>query len=62
MLYRGPFPAPFYRALHRLVHAEYRLNKIWRRRQWGRLPWGLYEALRWARARLGLEPYLRRAA
>lgn len=59
MLYRGPFPAPFYRALHRLVHAEHRLAKWWRGRQWNRLPHAFYEAIRWTRARLSLRPYLR---
>jgi anaerobic magnesium-protoporphyrin IX monomethyl ester cyclase len=30
MMYAGPFPTPFYRALHGRVHAEFRLRKAWR--------------------------------
>jgi anaerobic magnesium-protoporphyrin IX monomethyl ester cyclase len=29
MLYRGPFPAGFYRILHRRVHHEFRLRRAW---------------------------------
>ncbi len=57
MLYAGPFPADFYRALHQLVHAEYRLTKWWRRREWRRLPWALLEAGRWLQARWRLAGY-----
>jgi anaerobic magnesium-protoporphyrin IX monomethyl ester cyclase len=28
MMYRGPFPTRFYRRLHRLVHAEFRLRRL----------------------------------
>ena len=28
MMYRGPFPTRFYRRLHRVVHAEFRLRKL----------------------------------
>jgi anaerobic magnesium-protoporphyrin IX monomethyl ester cyclase len=27
MLYQGPFPQPFYRTLHRVVHAEFRMRR-----------------------------------
>lgn len=30
LLYRGPFPPEFYRVLHRVVHAEFRLRQAWR--------------------------------
>lgn len=62
MLYRGPFPAPFYRTLHRLVHAEHRLAKWRRRRDWRALPRAVYEGLRWVGSRVRLEAYRRRAA
>ncbi len=29
MLYRGPFPQPFYRTLHRVVHSEFRMRRAW---------------------------------
>ena len=29
LLYRGPFPPEFYRVLHRMVHAEFRMRKAW---------------------------------
>jgi radical SAM superfamily enzyme YgiQ (UPF0313 family) len=29
MLYHGPFPREFYRVLHRVVHAEFRMRKAW---------------------------------
>lgn len=29
MLYHGPFPQEFYRVLHRVVHAEFRLRRAW---------------------------------
>jgi len=62
MLYHGPFPAPFYRALHRLIHAEHRLMRWLNRREWRRLPRAVYEGWRWLGARLQLEAYRRRAA
>jgi anaerobic magnesium-protoporphyrin IX monomethyl ester cyclase len=30
MLYHGPFPTPFYRQLHRVVHHEFRARRHWR--------------------------------
>jgi radical SAM superfamily enzyme YgiQ (UPF0313 family) len=62
MLYHGPYPAAFYRRLHRLVHAEYRLAKLWRRRLWRQWPRALAEAARWLGARLRLELILRQRA
>lgn len=74
LLYRGPFPAPFYRALHRLVHAEHRLAKWWpasthgrastheRAKRWARWPWLALELAHWLRSRLALMVYLRRVA
>ncbi|MGQ0603689.1 MAG: B12-binding domain-containing radical SAM protein, partial [Anaerolineales bacterium] len=62
MLYRGPFPAEFYRRLHRFIHAEYRLTKFLRRGQWRELPRALYETARWAQMRVGLMPYLQQGA
>ncbi|MDW8327378.1 MAG: radical SAM protein [Anaerolineales bacterium] len=74
MLYRGPFPTPFYRALHRLVHAEHRLAK-WRRgtaceraathkhlKRWGRRPHLALELVHWLCSRLALMFYMRRIA
>ncbi|MCS6910092.1 MAG: B12-binding domain-containing radical SAM protein [Anaerolineales bacterium] len=74
LLYRGPFPTPFYRALHRLVHAEHRLAK-WRRgtaheraatrecvKRWGRWPHLALELVHWLRSRLVLMVYMRRIA
>ena len=29
MLYQGPFPQPFYRTLHRVVHREFRMRRAW---------------------------------
>jgi len=29
LLYHGPFPQEFYRVLHRVVHAEFRMRKAW---------------------------------
>jgi radical SAM superfamily enzyme YgiQ (UPF0313 family) len=29
LLYRGPFPQEFYRVLHSVVHAEFRMRKAW---------------------------------
>jgi radical SAM superfamily enzyme YgiQ (UPF0313 family) len=46
MLYRGPFPTAFYRALHRLVHREFRIDT------WGRgggTPWRRRAAVAWYR-------------
>jgi radical SAM superfamily enzyme YgiQ (UPF0313 family) len=60
LLYRGPFPAPFYRALHRLVHAEYRLAKWRRTGRWGRWPRMALEMAQWLRSRLTLMKYLGR--
>ena len=37
MLYHGPYPQEFYRILHARVHHEFRLRKIWRKRDWGKL-------------------------
>jgi len=62
MLYHGPFPAEFYRLLHRFIHAEHRLHKIMRRGRWREWPRALYEALRWAQMRVGLMPYVLRGA
>jgi radical SAM superfamily enzyme YgiQ (UPF0313 family) len=59
MLYHGPFPADFYRRLHRFIHAEYRLHKFVRRGGWRELPRALYEAVRWLQSRARLIPYLR---
>jgi len=30
MLYQGPFPQAYYRVLHRVVHAEFRMRRAWR--------------------------------
>jgi anaerobic magnesium-protoporphyrin IX monomethyl ester cyclase len=64
MLYRGPFSTPFYRALHRLVHREFRIDawgraarSSWRRRAavaWYRL--GL-PAARWRLERAARRPH-----
>jgi anaerobic magnesium-protoporphyrin IX monomethyl ester cyclase len=62
MLYRGPFPAEFYRLLHRFIHAEYRLHKIVKRGHWRELPRAAYEAVRWVQMWAGLRPYLQRIA
>jgi hypothetical protein len=62
MLYHGPFPAEFYRLLHRFIHAEHRLHKIMRRGRWRERPRALYEALRWAQMRVGLMAYVLRGA
>jgi anaerobic magnesium-protoporphyrin IX monomethyl ester cyclase len=35
MMYGGPFPTAFYRRLHRLVHAEFRLRRLGAARGWG---------------------------
>ncbi len=45
MLYRGPYPQSFYRTLHRVVHAEYRLQKMLHQRDWRRLHRAPIEAL-----------------
>jgi len=58
LLYRGPFPPDFYRVLHRFIHAEYRLNKIVRRRQWARLSRAAVEGVRWVESRLRLQTHL----
>jgi hypothetical protein len=29
MLYHGPFPTPFYRWLHRVLHREFRAQRAW---------------------------------
>jgi radical SAM superfamily enzyme YgiQ (UPF0313 family) len=58
MLYRGPYPAGFYRRLHRLVHAEHRLLKWTRGRQWPRWPWMLHEVAQWIHSRIWLAFYL----
>ncbi len=60
LLYRGPFPAPFYRTLHRLIHAEHRLAKWRRTRRWERWPWMLLETSHWLRARLALMTFVAR--
>ncbi|MBL8046450.1 MAG: radical SAM protein, partial [Anaerolineales bacterium] len=62
MLYRGPFPAKFYRLLHRLVHAEYRLHKWWHKRQWRKTPNAFLEITRFFQASLALRSYIRRNA
>jgi anaerobic magnesium-protoporphyrin IX monomethyl ester cyclase len=51
MVYAGPFPTDFYRALHRVVHQEHRLHRHRGWRRWAaaaRLPWA-----RWRLQRLG---------
>lgn len=60
MLYRGPFPAKFYRLLHRLVHAEYRLHKWWHKRQWRKVPNALLEVARFFQASFTLQQYVKR--
>jgi anaerobic magnesium-protoporphyrin IX monomethyl ester cyclase len=35
MMYAGPFPTAFYRRLHRLVHAEFRLRRLSETSKWG---------------------------
>jgi anaerobic magnesium-protoporphyrin IX monomethyl ester cyclase len=68
MLYRGPFPTEFYRALHRALHKEFRLRRLWRRR--GRLrhsPALLYYTLtlpleRWRVSRAARRPHAASAA
>jgi radical SAM superfamily enzyme YgiQ (UPF0313 family) len=63
MLYRGPFTTEFYRALHRALHKEFRLRRLWRRP--GRLrhsPALAYYALtlpleRWRVARAARRPH-----
>ena len=34
MLYRGPYPTEFYRALHGRVHHEFRLRRAWHQHDW----------------------------
>lgn len=60
MLYRGPFPAEFYRLLHRLVHAEYRLHKWWHKRQWRKLPHALLEVVRLVQTSFALRSFVKR--
>jgi len=37
MLFNGPFPTPFYRQLHTVIHKDYRSRKTWRRLLAGKL-------------------------
>jgi radical SAM superfamily enzyme YgiQ (UPF0313 family) len=53
MMYRGPFTTRFYRALHRVVHAEFRLRRL-ASRPWGRRPLRSAAALVWTAATLPL--------
>jgi len=39
MMYSGPFPTRFYRRLHRLVHAEFRLRRLRAARRPGLRGW-----------------------
>ncbi|HLA43894.1 MAG TPA: radical SAM protein, partial [Aggregatilineales bacterium] len=40
MLYSGPYPTPFYRHLHTVVHKDYRSRRTWERLKTGKLkPW-----------------------
>lgn len=39
MMYSGPFPTAFYRRLHRLVHAEFRLRRLRQTRPRGLRQW-----------------------
>jgi anaerobic magnesium-protoporphyrin IX monomethyl ester cyclase len=42
MMYRGPFPTRFYRRLHRLVHAEFRLRRLPPARKRGLRQWAAW--------------------
>ena len=56
LMYEGPFPARFYRHLHRVVHKEFRLQRLRRRRPLSPRLWAarLYHALTlpWEEGRL----------
>ncbi len=61
MLFDGPFPTEFYRALHERVHVEYRLRKARWAAQDGRYP-GAGQAARLVRDGLRLPVHKRRVA
>lgn len=59
MMFSGTYEKSFYKLLHHFIHAEYRLHKIVKNREWKnflRLPVLL---LRFVRLRLKLAPYLK---
>lgn len=59
MMFSGTYDKSFYKILHQFVHAEYRLNKIIKNREWKnflRLPLLLF---RFVYLRLKLNPFLR---
>jgi len=58
MMFSGSFGRHFYRILHRLVHAEYRMNKIIRERKWKKLPNLFLHFLRFILLRVQLRKYL----
>ena len=59
MMFGGSFPKSFYKLLHRFVHAEYRMKKIIKRREWKKFPNFLINAFRYFNLRLKLIGYLK---
>lgn len=59
MMFSGSFPKSFYKLLYRFVHAEYRVYKIIKRKEWKRLPNFLINVIRYFDLKLKIMGYLR---
>ncbi|MEO8399866.1 MAG: radical SAM protein, partial [Ignavibacteriaceae bacterium] len=59
MMFSGSYPKSFYKLLHRFVHAEYRLNKIIKRKEWRKFPQLLLNLFKYLTLKLKLSSYLK---
>lgn len=56
-MFSGTYDKIFYKILHRFVHAEYRMYRIVKQRQWKKIPRAIYHFLRFCFFKIRLIPY-----
>jgi radical SAM superfamily enzyme YgiQ (UPF0313 family) len=59
LMFRGSYERSFYKLLHRFVHAEYRMVKIFKERKFGRLSHFIYYLFKFIYFRIKLQFYLK---
>ncbi|MBX7150562.1 B12-binding domain-containing radical SAM protein [bacterium] len=61
LMFNNTYEKAFYKILHRFVHAEYRLHRIIKQRQWKKMPRAVYHFLRFCFFKIRLIPYYKHA-
>jgi radical SAM superfamily enzyme YgiQ (UPF0313 family) len=59
MMFSGSYERGFYKLLHRFVHAEYRIIKILKKKNWWKLPHAFIHLIRFLRLRIQMSPFLK---